>query len=296
MRFKALWDLMRLEHGLMIAIAILIGSLISLNGENLPALDKFLLTFLTALFLEGSTFALNDYFDLEIDKKNKRMDRPLVRGDLPPEIALYVFLIFFPLGIICSYLVNIFCFMIAVITGFLAVLYDFKLKKMKILGNFYIAYAMAVPFVFGGAAVASENISFFEINPAIYVVALIAFLTGSGREIMKDAMDLKGDREKGVKSIPMYMGVHRSNVLSSFFYLGAVALSFLPFLIKKYDFYYLNYNYLAIVSLTDAILVFISANLIFKKKPALKKYRLLTLIAVFIGLIAFLIPILIKIT
>ena len=69
-----------------------------------------MLKFFNALFLEASTFALNDYYDLEIDKKNKRDDRPLVRGDLSPKTALYLFTVFFPLGIVCSYFVNLTCF------------------------------------------------------------------------------------------------------------------------------------------------------------------------------------------
>ena len=91
-KLKAIWELMRLEHGIMIAIAILIGSVIAqkalFNILGFPPFDKFILTFFTALFLEASTFALNDYFDLEIDKKNKRNDRPLVRGDLSQKTAL----------------------------------------------------------------------------------------------------------------------------------------------------------------------------------------------------------------
>ena len=67
-KLKAIWELMRLEHGIMIALAILVGSLIA--AMTLPVLDKFILAFFTALFLEGSTFALNDYYDLDIDKKN----------------------------------------------------------------------------------------------------------------------------------------------------------------------------------------------------------------------------------
>ncbi|MCK4903020.1 MAG: UbiA family prenyltransferase, partial [Thermoplasmatales archaeon] len=214
-KIKAIWELMRLEHGVMIAIAILIGSLIALKGEGLPPFDKFILTFFTALFLEASTFALNDYCDLEIDKKNKREDRPLVRGDLSPNSALYLFFIFFPLGIICSYLVNLSCFIIALITALLAILYDIKMKKIKLLGNFYIAYVMAIPFIFGGAAVVAKDTLFFEISPAIYIVALIAFLAGSGREIMKDVMDFEGDKEKGVKSFPKYIGPRKSNIIAA---------------------------------------------------------------------------------
>jgi geranylgeranylglycerol-phosphate geranylgeranyltransferase len=279
----------------MIAIAILIGSLIALKGQGFPTYDKFLLTFFTALFLEASTFALNDYCDLEIDKKNKRKDRPLVRGDLSPKSALYLFFIFFPLGIICSYFVNLACFVIALITALLAILYDFKMKKIKLLGNFYIAYVMAIPFIFGGAAVVAEDSLFFEISPAIYVIALIAFLAGSGREIMKDVMDFKGDKAKGVRSFPKYIGLRGSNILAAFFYIIAIVFSFLPFFMESFEIYYLNYYYLAIVLITDVMLLTTSIHLIVKKKPYLKLYRKYTLAAIFIGLLAFLLPVLLLI-
>ncbi|UCF50388.1 MAG: UbiA family prenyltransferase [Thermoplasmatales archaeon] len=293
-KIKAIWELLRLEHGVMIAIAILIGSLIALKGEGFPVFDKFILTFFTALFLEASTFALNDYYDLEIDKKNKRVDRPLVRGDLSPKSALYIFFILFPLGIICSFFVNTACFIIALITALLAILYDAKMKKIKLLGNFYIAYVMAIPFIFGGAAVLENNVLFFEIDSAIYIIALIAFFAGSGREIMKDVMDFEGDVKKGVKSFPKYIGERKSNIIAGFFFIIAICLSFLPFIIKD-QIYYLNYSYLLLVFITDIMLLSTSFQLIIKKKPNLKIYRSFTLFAIFIGLIAFLIPIILLI-
>lgn len=291
-KLKALWELMRLEHGIMIAIAILIGSLIAMEGKGFPLLDKFLLTFFTALFLEASTFALNDYYDLEIDKKNNRTDRPLVRGDLSPKIAVYLFVILFPLGIICSYFVNLACFIIALVTALLAILYDAKMKKIKLLGNFFIAYVMAIPFIFGGAAVIEGDTLSFEIHPAIYIVALIAFLAGSGREIMKDVMDFKGDKEKGVKSFPKYIGVRKSNIIAAFFYILAVVLSFIPFFMSRYDIYYLNYFYFYLVLITDIMLLSVSLQLIFKKEVEqlrMKLFRKITLIAIFMGLLAFLV-------
>ena len=294
-KIKAIWQLMRLEHGVMIAKAVLIGSLIALKGQGLPPFDKFILAFFTVLFIEISTFSLNDYYDLEIDKKNKREDRPLVRGDLSPKSALYLFYILFPLGIICSYFVNFICFLIALITALLAVLYDTKMKKIKLLGNFYIAYIMAIPFIFGGAAVAAEDTLFFDIPPAIYIIALIAFLTGSGREIMKDVMDFEGDKVKGVRSFPKYISLRGSNILAAFFYIIAIALSFLPFFMERFEIYYLNYYYLALVFITDTMLLSTSIHLIVKKKPYLKLYRKFTLMAIFIGLLAFLVPVLILI-
>jgi geranylgeranylglycerol-phosphate geranylgeranyltransferase len=128
---------MRLEHGVMIFVAILIGSLIANRGGP-SDISKLIFSFLTALFLEASTFALNDYFDLEIDRKNRRDDRPLVRGDIQPHTALVLFFLLFPLGIISSFLVNLQCFLIALITALFAVAYDVKIKKIKLLGNFWV--------------------------------------------------------------------------------------------------------------------------------------------------------------
>jgi geranylgeranylglycerol-phosphate geranylgeranyltransferase len=292
-KLRAIWELMRLEHGVMLFIAILIGSIISqktIDGStNLPLIGVFL-TFFTALFLEASTFALNDYYDLEIDRINKRADRPLVRGDISPKTALYSFYILFPLGLICSYFVNTTCFVIALITALLSVLYDAKMKKIKLVGNFYIAYIMAIPFIFGGAAVLKNNtFSLENINPVIYIIALIAFLAGSGREIMKDVMDFEGDKVQGVRSFPKYVGLRSSNILAALFYIAAIVLSFLPYSLSNYELYYQNSYYLLLVFITDVMLLTTSLHLIFKKQPRLKIYRKFTLLAIFMGLLAFLI-------
>ena len=284
---------MRLEHGVMIFIAILIGAIIAEEGQNIPGLKNLVLTFFTALFLEASTFALNDYYDLEIDKENRRTDRPLVRGDISPKTALYLFYIFFPLGLLCSFFVNYSCFIIAVITALLAILYDVKMKKIKLVGNFYIAYVMAIPFVFGGVTVLEYDAISFQIQPAIFIIALIAFLAGSGREIMKDVQDFRGDFKKGVKSLPRYIGTRKSNMIAALFFILAVSLSFLPYFLEEFDIYYLNSYYFYPVLITDVILLGISIHLIIRKNPPLKFYRKTSLVAIFIGLLAFLLGVII---
>ena len=291
-KFKAAWELMRLEHGVMLFLAILIGSIISqktIYSTVLPPLDKVILTFFTALFLEASTFALNDYYDVELDRINKRTDRPLVRGDIKPKTALLFFYILFPLGLICAFFVNLTCFIIALLTALLSVLYDVKMKKIKLIGNFYIAYIMAIPFVFGGAAVLKNTVSIESIPSVVYIIALIAFLAGSGREIMKDVQDFEGDVVKGVRSFPKYVGKRASNIISAVFFLIAIVLSFIPFLEPTNDIYHLNYAYFFPVLLCDIMLLITAFTLIYQKKPKFKIYRRFTLVAIFIGLIAFLI-------
>lgn len=287
-KIKAIWELMRLEHGIMLALGIFIGSFITIHGKGILSPDKIILTFFTALFLEASTFALNDYYDLEIDKKNKRQDRPLVRGDISAKTALYIFYILFPLGILCSYFVNFTCFTIALITAIFAIIYDAYLKKIKLLGNFYIAYTMAIPFIFGSAAVGTNEIMIGTISPSVIMVAIIAFLVGSGREIMKDIMDYKGDKESGVKSFPRYIGIQKSNQLTSLFYITAIGLSFIPFLSETYPIYYQNPIYLIFVLITDILLILTTYEMLFNKNIEYPKYRKLTLFAILTGLLAFL--------
>ncbi len=280
-KLRALWQLMRLEHGIMIAVAILIGAVIA--GKGLPSADKFFFAFLTALFLEAGTFALNDYFDLEVDRKNKRADRPLVSGDLQPVTALYVYFVFIPVGLAASFMVNTTCFAIAAINAVIATLYDVKLKEIKIIGNFYIAFIMAIPFVFGSTAVSPS------IPGIIYFIALIAFLAGVAREIMKDVMDFAGDAARKTKSFPTYLGRRGANVMASIFYMTAVLLSFIPFLFNIDNAYHHDYIYLSIVLVTDILLVYTSLSILSRvDAESLDRFRKISLFGIFVGLMAFL--------
>jgi len=281
-KLKALWQLTRLEHGFMIAIAILIGALIAAKG--FPSAYNFLFSFLTALFLEAGTFALNDYFDLEVDRKNKRKDRPLVNGDLKPSTALYIYFIFLPAGLAASFMVNTTCFAIAAINAVIATLYDVKLKEIKIIGNFYIAFVMAIPFVFGSTAVSSS------IPLITYFIAFIAFLSGVAREIMKDVMDFDGDAARKTKSFPTYLGRKGANVVASLFYLIAVILSFIPFIYNIDNAYYHDYIYLVIVLVTDVMLVYTSVSIISRvDAESLDRFRKISLLGISVGLAAFLV-------
>jgi 4-hydroxybenzoate polyprenyltransferase len=102
-------------------------------------------------------------------------------------------------------------------------------------------------------------------------------------------MDFKGDLEKGVKSFPRYIGTRKANIFSAFFYIIAIVLSFLPFLMEQFGIYYRNFYYFIFIFITDTMLLSTALHLIFKKKPYLKLYRKLTLVAIFVGLLAFLI-------
>jgi len=277
-KIKAIADLIRADHGIMLGIAVLIGFFISAKGIFFS--EKIIFSFLTAFFLEAGTFALNDYFDYEVDKKNKRFDRPLVRGDIKPKAALFIYFISSPVGIAFSALVNKICFLIALVNLIIATFYDIKFKEIKVIGNFYIAFIMAIPFIFGALAY-SEKIS-----PIVIFFSAIAFLSGLGREIMKDIMDFYGDMERNTKSFPLYIGEKKSRFLASFLFTFSSIISFMPFFFEIDSSYYLNPLFFLLLCFSSFLFIYSSYLLI--KGKEINICRKLTLLAILIGLIAFL--------
>ncbi|MEM2878528.1 MAG: UbiA family prenyltransferase [Candidatus Hadarchaeales archaeon] len=276
-RLGALGQLVRVDHDIMLAAGVVVGYAVS-GGLVSPDYLKLGLAALTAFLVGASTFAMNDYFDLEIDRKNRRTDRPLVRGDINPRSALLLFAILFPAGLISSFFVNPQCFVVAALTGIIAVAYDVKVKRFKIAGNFYIAYMMAVPFIFGGVALS-------YVPTDTLVLALMAYLSGLGREVMKDVMDISGDREAGVRSFPTYIGERNALALSGLAYLAAVGLSPIPFFFGQ-NMFRANLMYALPVIAADVIFIY-SAVSLFRENPDLKFHRRLTLAAMAMGLLGF---------
>lgn len=279
MRFKAIWELLRLEHGLMYALAVLIGVVIS-AGLKFSSIDM-LLGALTALFLQASAFALNDFFDYEVDVANERTDRPLVRGDLDKNTALILFMVLGVLGFVFAYLISIEAFILAFIITVAGFLYDFKLKEFGFSGNIYIAFSMAAPFIFG-SVVATDTIV-----PSAGLLALLAFSSGIGREIMKGIEDVEGDALRNVKTIARLKGETRAAQFASSMFVLSIILSFLPILFV--DKYFLDLKYIIPIVGTDALLIYTSKELLAGKweKQLIKKYRKRTLGAMALGLVGF---------
>jgi geranylgeranylglycerol-phosphate geranylgeranyltransferase len=274
----AIWQLTRLEHGLMFGLGVIIG--IAIADLSSLTLHSAFFGALTAILIEAGTFALNDYFDVEVDRVNKRLDRPLVRGDLTPSTALAIALLLTPLGVLASFFLNWLCFSIALVSALFGVLYDVKLKETGLLGNIYIAYSMGIPFIFGGAITG-------KLPLILYLFASIAFLTGLGREIMKGAMDIEGDKLRRVKSIARLFGEIKAVQISSAFYSIAIALSLIPYLCPLDTSYYWNEFYLFFIALSNLLFGYVSFNLL-QKHTAVKKMRGITLLAILLGLIGFL--------
>jgi geranylgeranylglycerol-phosphate geranylgeranyltransferase len=280
-KLRAFMDLTRIvPNQIMIGIGVLIGEVIASSG--LPPFREVFLGFLGPLILGASTFAMNDYCDLEADRRGGRSDRPLVRGDLSTRAAGMTFLVGFPLGLLLSSLINLRCLAVAVAFAVLALAYNLRLKDTGLPGNLFIASTMAIPFIYGSLAIGG-------IPLPVVVLALIAFMAGAGRELLKDIMDMEGDETRGSRSFPRTRGISAAGRLAVAFFLAAVALSPIPFILESGGQFHLDLKYMVPVLLTDLLLVWTSVRTLRLASPeGAIPLRRTSLVALNLGLLGFL--------
>lgn len=215
--------LTRFEHAIMLALAVLVAEIIVLG--TLPPLEHFIiLSLLVPVFSEMGSFALNDYLDIETDRLNKKTDRPLVRGTISPAFALYFSIASLALSTAMAYFINTAAFIIALLFNIAAVLYNWRLKDLPLVGNIYIALTMAIPFIFGNYVVSGE------LSPIAAVLALLGFIAGLAREIVKSVQDMEGDtKARGSRTLPVMIGERPSLIAAVILYLLFIPLTAAPF-------------------------------------------------------------------
>ncbi|MEM3408427.1 MAG: UbiA family prenyltransferase [Candidatus Micrarchaeia archaeon] len=280
---NAFFKLVRIEHALMYAIAVLIGAVIVGGIEAVSAF--ILIGALAAMFLEFGAFALNDYIDLKADRINGRIDRPLVTGEISPSMALLIgFFSFIFANLISFIYLPIQAFYIIFLFTMLSLLYDFILKNLPLIGNIIIALTMAVPFFFGAFILAVEkNIPVVQFQPVLCLSA-IAFFVGLGREIIKDIEDMKGDQAIGGKTLPILIGKRNAARFAVLLFFIGIILSIIPF----FTFFSGRPLYLTVL-ITDIMLADVSLHVLKDQSiQNLRKSRKMSLIAIGIGLISFL--------
>ncbi|MFH1448516.1 MAG: UbiA family prenyltransferase [Candidatus Micrarchaeota archaeon] len=280
MNVLSLARLTRIEHSIFLVIAVAIGEIMALG--HFPNPELAVMSFIPPFAIGLASFAINDYFDLETDKQNRRTDRPLVNGSVTPHVAFYGSMVLFLLGISASFWLSPDCQAIASAFAIAAFLYSYKLKDMPLVGNAYIASTMAIPFIYGSYVIDPN------IKPAIIVLSIIAFITGLAREIAGDVRDMEGDiKARNSKTIPLLIGKRNAITLQCILYLIAVLLSVYPYLYIEP--FIGNINYIIPIIVTDILIAYAAISTVFDQSAkSFRKARNMSLAALGIGLIGFL--------
>ncbi|MCK4272766.1 geranylgeranylglycerol-phosphate geranylgeranyltransferase [bacterium] len=221
---------LQLSRPLNVVIAagsVLVGALASgLLRPDLPVL----LACLVAGLITGGANAINDVFDVQIDRVNKP-GRPLPSGRLTRSQATAFSVMLMVLGVAISPALGLWGLLIAILVVLLLVAYSAWLKRMPLWGNLAVALAAGLAFLYGGIATGRPG-------PAL-VPACFAFLFHLGREILKDAQDEVGDRAAGARTLPAVVGVPAALRWAGLVFSILIAATPIPHLAGHYSLAYL---------------------------------------------------------
>ncbi|MBY8985112.1 MAG: geranylgeranylglycerol-phosphate geranylgeranyltransferase [Candidatus Lokiarchaeota archaeon] len=285
MKFKDTIEILRPINGLMGGLTVIIGIL-----NTRIDIDLFTLVFniifgiLTYFFISGSSMVINDYYDIEIDKIN-RPERPIPRGSITLKQAKILWIITILIGTILSiihsllfnigYLVPI----IVVFMAFIGWLYAAWGKKSGFLGNIIVGVSFSIGLIYG----AMLNNSF--IPPYIYYFFLTSFFLLLSREVIKGCEDVEGDKNEGVRTLAIRIGIKKSTMVSMIFAIIAIVFYILPLFTVINQLLFLISMVFGLAVVLFAVILMLKGNLVNKD---FKKVSLLLKIGAFLGLLTFL--------
>ena len=201
------------------------------KNESTPLNNTILFSFFTlvlsTLFIAAAGNIINDYFDVKADRINKPY-KQIINRSLKRRWAIVLHWLFnfcgFFLAVITSlFMKSLWFVVIHLISINLLWFYSLFLKKKAVIGNLIIAFLTAlVPILvilfFHTVNLNSSSnytLVIFEQYKFLWVLSLFAFTQNFAREILKDIQDIKGDKLIYVRSLPMIIGIRKTQFIIS---------------------------------------------------------------------------------
>ena len=234
----------------MMGFAVLIGAaIVNPNALNAKWLD-LAYGFTTGFMLTAASMSINDYYDRAIDAVNEP-ERPIPSGLIKSNEALTFAFLLTAIGFVTAYLTDISCFVLAVVAWIIFSSYTAVGKRSGLPGNFLVSICVAIPFIYGNYAVAGA----IDLNVLLFVS--MVFLSNTGREITKGIVDIRGDKTENVNTLAVRFGEKNAARAASAFYLIAVLLSPVPWLLGL-----VSVLFIPLVAITDFGLIIASFMLL----------------------------------
>ncbi|MHA2089129.1 MAG: UbiA family prenyltransferase [Promethearchaeota archaeon] len=249
---------------------------------------EYLLAFFIVFIASSGSFAINDYFDYEVDKINNRKDRPIVTGLISRKTSLITALSSLIIVILLSVFLNLTAMILVLVSVPVFYIYSMGLKKKLYVKNILIAFSYLSTIFLGSLIVDS----FLE--PLIIYFAIMGFIVGLANEVMFDIADVKGDDEIGIKTMSSKFGTKKAAKISIILYIAIVVLDPLPFFVQIDNRLHLDYIFLILILVPVISYIFLSISL-FKNQTRENVLKLRTLVFLIMnfGTITYLIGVLI---
>jgi len=221
------FEIARIPNCFMMGFAVIIGEFMSL-GPAMPVYSA-VVGFLVGFTIVAGSMAINDILDAEIDAINTP-SRPIPSGRVSKTEGATFAAIALVAGLLLAFALSVLNFLIAGVAVGLMLYYNKFGKKTGLLGNAVVSANLAVPFIFGGAI--------GGVNATLYVFALLAFLAGMGREVIKGMADIAGDSRRGVRTLAVAKGLGIASKTGAAFFVVAVLLSTVPIALRMVSWLY----------------------------------------------------------
>lgn len=236
---------------------------------------QFLLFVCSTVFIAAAGYINNDYYDQKIDLVN-RPDRVVVGTIFRRRLAILAHLVLTLAGIGLGFMLKTEIGLIHIFSSSLLWYYSNRLRRIPLFGNMVIAGTTAlvlllVPIYLG------RN------EPIVFVYALFAASIVWIREIIKDLIDMKGDQQFGVQSVPVMWGVRGAKL-----FIGLIILMSISFLISfliVIDNWFLQTYF---ISLVPVFAWFIFRLVMADQQRSYIQLQTLTNVIIFTGLVSML--------
>jgi|APHM01.1.fsa_nt_gi 4-hydroxybenzoate polyprenyltransferase and related prenyltransferases len=176
-------------------------------------------------------FAVNDYFDRDIDRVNDP-ERPIPRGAVAPQNALIIAAVAFgSAGTIAVTALPSPAAGVVLVSIVALVVYTPLIKGRYGLGNLLIAGLVGVAAALGGLVTETPG-------PAV-VMGLLATQMLFGLEVLKDLEDVVGDKQAGLQTLPLVLGQRTAVWIILGVLAATVPLSLVPVVRETFGLAYL---------------------------------------------------------
>ncbi|GAB4377980.1 MAG: hypothetical protein Kow0075_07350 [Salibacteraceae bacterium] len=257
----------------------LIKPMLVVNGFQFVVDDlTFFLYSLGGVLIAAGGFAINDYFDVKIDRVNKPKE-VVVDRLIKRRVAMATHVVLSAAGVALSgwacYQAGSWKLVSLFLLAFVALwFYSTNLKHQPLIGNLVIAImAGMVPLLVGLLDIPLLNKAYAEVAmtnsgsvfnaPAFWVIgySVLFFFLTLLREIGKDIRDYRGDKQFGSRTIPVVIGIKWTKTVLIFGYL-IIAAS----LLWSHNRYFSGVGMITATTYLLAALAIINAILTFKAR------------------------------
>jgi geranylgeranylglycerol-phosphate geranylgeranyltransferase len=273
--------LMRPINCAMMGFAVFVGTVLADPQFFNAAWLSVVYGFVTGFMLTAASMTVNDYYDRAIDAINEP-SRPIPSGSVSAREALAFVFVLSAVGFVFAYFTSFLCLAVAVISWIVVVAYVTVGKRSGLPGNLLVSTCVAIPFIYGSITILDH------VPLSVLLFTLMAFLSNTGREITKGIVDVKGDKAEGIKTLAVRYGEKNAAVAASLFYVSAVALTPVPWVLGLVSFWFIP-----LVLVTDVGLIASSVLLLRDhSRENARKIKKLVLLLFVVGLLAYVVGVL----